>query len=245
MLSEQLSIKDWIPVGIALAGYLAGVLHNTAANVRERRKAVNSVAYSLLEMRWEVKTSNPSLIMAALRQFLLSRFGAQADIELSKPEVQQFFRQFLASVANGDRDGIGKRYSDAVRTLTPFYPIIAYRLSGESIIRIDTRIRTHYDQLRDHPIIAGDPNTPVSVALIEDRTLSQAFDEAVRSLSGDLQEVSSCCGLLTRMRIRRTIKEQDERVTSDKVFKLLTTTFEPILPKFSEPECATPRGSEP
>ena len=229
MLSDQLSLKDFIPVGTAFAGYLVAALHNAAANIRERRKAVNSVLYSLLEVRWEVKTSDPRFVMAALRRFLLERFGAQAEVELSKSEIQQFLREFVASVTPGERDGIVKRYSDAVQKLAPFYPLIAHRLAGEGIICLDVRLRTHYDLLRKHPFFAADRKTPVSIEMLEDHTLSQAFEQADKTLTCNLKAVSSSCGLLTRMRIRRMMKYQDEHASSDSFFDFLRTALEPIF----------------
>ena len=94
--------------------------------------------FSLLEMRWEIITSNPRLMMAAMLRLLVERFGGQA----------------------------GTRYSEAVQTLAPFYPIIADRLAGEGIIRIDTRLREHYDRVRQHPIIAADPLVPAFLGLV-------------------------------------------------------------------------------
>jgi hypothetical protein len=228
-MSEQLSLKDLIPVGIAFAGYFAGTLHTAAANIRERRKALNAVLFSLLEMRWEIITSDPRLMMAAIRRLLVERFGGQAELELSKPDVRQFFSQLLSSLVSAERDGIGTRYSEAVQTLAPFYPIIAHRLAGEGIIRIDTRLREHYDRVRQHPIIAADPLVPASLALIEDRTLSQMFDEASKRLAADLKDIARQFGLLARLRIYRMIKDQDERVLSDAFYGSLKIALEPML----------------
>ena len=46
-------------------------------------------------MRWELKTSNPSIAMEALRRVMVERFGDEAQRALALPEVDQFFEQLF------------------------------------------------------------------------------------------------------------------------------------------------------
>ena len=245
MISGPLTLKDCIPIAIALGSYLVGMLHSTAENMRERGKALNSVIHSLLEMRWEIKTSNPSLALAALQKFVQERLGSDAGMELSKPEVQQFVRQLFASFMPGEREGIGERYTAAVQTLAPFYPLTAHLLSAGSIIRIDARIREHYDRLRQHPLIAADAKAPAALALLEDRSLIRAIEEAAERLSADLEALCSRCGPLTRLRIRRAMREQDTRASSKEFYSVLEEAMSQILTGIPSFDRNTTSGPDP
>ena len=68
MTEGPLSLRDLLPLGTAVVGYAVGGLHTALANIRERRKALNSLLYVLLQLRFEVKKSNPTYLLAAIRQ---------------------------------------------------------------------------------------------------------------------------------------------------------------------------------
>jgi hypothetical protein len=59
MNAESVTFRDIVPLATAVAGYIVGTLRTAAANLRERRKALNAVVYALLKLRRDVDASNP------------------------------------------------------------------------------------------------------------------------------------------------------------------------------------------
>jgi hypothetical protein len=190
-------------------------MNTEAANVRERRKALNAVLYTLLEIRWEVMASNPATILAVLKELLTERFGPQADQEFAKPEIRDFFRQLIAAAVPADREGLAERYVQSVQTLAPFYPLIAHRLTGAQITAFDQKMHEHYDRLRAHPVLAADPNVPLAIGQLEDHTLETAFAHAKQSLTDSIDLIRRCYKSPMRWRIKAVLRRQDQQASAD------------------------------
>jgi hypothetical protein len=229
-MNYQWTPKDLIPLCTAAAGYVVGILHTAAANFRERRKALNAVLFSLLEVRWEITASSSSAISGALKAILIENFGPQAAEELAKPEIRNFFRQLITSAVASGREGMMERYVEAVKILAPFYPLIAHRLSGERIMAVDKQLHEYYERLRANPSLTTDPAAPFTIDELEDHTLDRAFVHARQSLTDSIALISKCYWGPMRWRISSALRDQDLRSSPDELIAFIKKNLEPLLP---------------
>jgi hypothetical protein len=82
------------------------------------------------------------------------------------PSTQNAWRQ--EATATGF-DALIMRYNDAVRDVTPFYPILSYRLTADPIVVLRTFIKGYYERVRQRPDVTNDPQAPVVLAAMEEK----------------------------------------------------------------------------
>lgn len=218
-----------VPLLTALVGYFFSQMQAAGNIGRERYKALNGVLYTLLEMRWEMKTSNPSIAMEALRRVMVERFGDEAQRVLALPEVGQFFEQLFEHLLPSGRDSLAKRYSEAVQVIVPFYPTVAYQLASPDIIHLDSKIRTYLDKVRQHPAIVLDPAAPASMSILQHQLLAKAFDQALTKLTEDLQRIVALYPFFKQIKIARVVRSQDRGDSTDELYKFVNETFEKLM----------------
>lgn len=150
MASEALTPRDvLLPFLGAGAGYVIGVLQTAAANMRERRKALNTVLYALLQMRREARISNPrAVILPQISDLILRRFGPDAVARFVQMGVPAVIYDALQATAGDRLSALTTQYNEAVRALIPVDPLLAYSLTGDRLIRLDSFVKNYYEHVR-------------------------------------------------------------------------------------------------
>ncbi len=78
-LDESFARYLIVPLVTGVLAYAFGQLQARGSLVRERKKALNAVLYSLLELRWEIMASDPEVLLRTLNRFIRERFGECGD----------------------------------------------------------------------------------------------------------------------------------------------------------------------
>lgn len=212
--------------------YLSATLQTIGAFRRERRKALNGVLYSLLEIRWEIIASDPKLVNEFLRRLIEERFGKESTSILETSEVQSLVGQLLDTrVPFLETEGLASRYAEAIETLVPFCPLIAHRLAGTKIVNLDQSLRKYYQSSRRHPAVTLDPNAPAAITRLETSTIEQAFCEGTQKLTSDVKRIAWELGPLTGVKALLELKRQDRRFSTDEFYDLFNRVVSPVLPQ--------------
>jgi hypothetical protein len=216
MTSEALTLRDLLlPFLGAAAGYVVGVLQTAATNLRDRRRALNAVLFSLLQMRGEILTSNPRDMLAALGRYLSKRFGPEATKALADSNVRALIYQVMQDLTSARIPSLETRYQEAIKTLVPFYPLLAYRLRGDRISLLSAFSKNYYERVRQIPDIANDPNAPTALRVIEHHTADVAFAKAASQLAEDICAVASAFSVFGRSRVMSVLEEQSKPIADE------------------------------
>jgi hypothetical protein len=213
-----LTYRDLIPIGTAIAGYVAGTLKVAAANVRERRKALNTTLYALLKLRSEARSGNPRELLLQVRRFMVARFGVGVVDLITRPELRSFIYRTVQDASTAKMTVAIDQYREAVKALAPFYPLLAHRLDADRAANLQTLIRGYYERVRlqtDLPEVHSDPQ---AMDLMEDQTLDLAFTKALERLSDDIHAVAGKLWWLSRRAALSALRQQD-RPADDEDFE--------------------------
>jgi hypothetical protein len=210
-----LSIRDLLPLATAVAGYAVGGLRTALANVRERHKALNSLLYVLLQLRFELKRSNPTFLLDALSKIITSRYGPDIARSFGDPNIRRLLNSLLENAIGTQSAAASARYNDAVHALAPFHPLLAYRLTGEQVIQYEAFVKRYYDAVRQQPDILRDASAPAALGTMERQTLDLAFTKAMEQLAEDALQVAKASWTLKRFYARGVLQRQDAAPDSE------------------------------
>ncbi len=215
-LSSIPSKEVLIPLVTGLIGYVSAALQSIGTLRRERHKALNGVLYSLLEIRWEIRASDPALMQETLRRMISKRLGEGSAPILETPEAQRLIGQLLdIRIPLLKKERLATRYAEAVKATVPFCPLIAHRLAGMDVVSLDQSLRSYYEGIRRHPALALDPNVPASITRLESRTIEQGFTEAQLKLTKDVRRIAWRLGPATWVKAHFALRRQDRRLSPD------------------------------
>lgn len=240
MINTTLSLRELLPVATAVAGYLAGGLHTALANIRERRKALNALLYVLLQLRFEIRRSNPKQVLGALKTFISQRYGSDTALKLDDPALHEVLVAALGKAVEVDSKQISTRYFETVSDLAPFDPLLAYRLTGDQVVRYEGVVNRYYESLRQLPDLANDPHAPPTLAVMEQHTLDLAFEHAMEQLSSDVKRVARASWTFNWPSAIWALRRQDavslDTSEMEKHVDQLFTEMARIHPEFSLPQ---------
>jgi hypothetical protein len=215
MNAESVTFRDIVPLATAVAGYIVGTLRTAAANLRERRKALNAVVYALLKLRRDVDASNPRQTLVQLSRLLIKRFGEEAIVALAQPGVRNLVYDAVRSFSADRMTNVAQRCAESIGMLVPFCPLLAYRLAGDRVAQLHPFVSRYYDSIRARPGVVSDPRGSEILAAMEDQTLDVAFKKTQEELADDIRCVAAKISIFSRLRILRTLRMQDDDVSDD------------------------------
>lgn len=238
---NSLTLKDWLPLLIGLAGIVAGAilteLRALIAGSRERRRALNVLLYELLQLRFEIKTSNPRTVLEAISRIAERKYGAGVAQGLKDPAFVVLISKVFIEAGFSDTSKLAERYETAVRALVPFEPLLAYRLSGnERLAKLERVIGTYYREVSQMPSVVSDPNAPALLPIVANATTQILVEEVMRELATDVMIVARARAwpvlrwvwipLVTSIRLRR-----QDRVATERLDRKLEELLEKVVPQ--------------
>lgn len=202
--------------GAAVGGFI-GELRALLQERRERRRALRQLLYQLLEVRYRVSTTDPRAIPRVFQKYVEGRFGPDAARQVGLPHAQRLFRQISQVVAEAlSRNPVAAHYQQAVDTVAPYDPILAYRLRDlGGLVHLDTQITQYYDRMMAIPDVAADPQAQVFRSDLEASTLEKAYSDALEHLSNKIRLVACGIGIMSWLRIRKVLCRQDQPSDAD------------------------------
>jgi len=209
-------------------------LHATLQDVRERRRALRSVLFMLLELRYEIRRREPREVVSVMTRYLVSRFGGVDEAALTTPEARAFFaRAIKTMITSMEGASLAARYNEAIGKLAPYNPLLAYLLSGrDTVLKLDEALGAYFATA-----IADQPDSP-SQAKIDEATgkmTEEIYRDALDELAKSAAEVSKQLWTLTYLRTKRILARQDEPIDSKELSKFLDSWMPSDLGPSSPP----------
>ncbi len=203
-----------LPVASALAGAIVGgVVAEVRAMLqsgRERRRALRVLLYEVLNLRYEIRRRDPRAVIEAMRKLVERKFGQEQAKSFDSPEAQKAIGIVRALLDESTERAIAPRYEAAVDALAPHDPIVAYRLRDQSrLMKLDSVIQDYYKQATEHFGGCQEAGVDAAVTKIESATIEVAQGDALQDLAGDVKELASAIGPITRYRVGSTLRRQD------------------------------------
>jgi hypothetical protein len=187
--------SEWIAPISGIVGLIVGAFISefriVLADARERRRALNVLLFDLLELRNDVRTSNPRLLIDTLQRILRRKFPGVDITAFLGQLLQPIIASIHKEVMGNSRLRLTERYEGALHTLVPYDPMLAYRLAGsERLAAVERAIALYYDKIAQHPGVANDPNAPRFLSVIQDETTTALIDEVLKNLADDLRRIA-------------------------------------------------------
>lgn len=212
-----MSLLALIPVLAALAGAFIGGLVAEVRTVlemrRERRKALNRVLWTQLDLWYDLEQSDVGELIDEFMSGMAKRLGVTTDEFKIPAEHQDMFTavlaQFVGEARNPDLD---VNYEEAVDSLAIFDPILAFRLSGKTkFSRPREQSEAYLAKVIQH-FGGGDENDlKPGVDLMRPFLRREMFDSARKVLREDIKDVAGELGRKPRKRVARLLSELSER----------------------------------
>ncbi len=220
-----------MPVLAALAGALvAGLITALLVvlqGVRERRRALRTLLYQLLELRYQIRTREPRELFPFIIKYLTSRAGPEATQKFNTPDVQHQLREVMRIATSiVSARPFAPAYQQAVEMLAPYDPILAYRLTGqEGLLGLDRELKFYYEKVVALPNINLDETQRSFVEQAQSTTLSTAYRIALDELAKKISSVGIKLSPITWYRANHVIKRQDD-LMSDELEKKMTQVLD-------------------
>lgn len=236
----DITLRDLLPIAGVIFGAIVGggiaQFHAIVAASRERRRALRTLLYELLELRFQLLRSDPIKIMEALRKVLVRRFGNDANKVIDSPEISGVLDYAMQAARNTSPVSLSSRYKQVVEALAPHDPLIAYHLAGkDTFLELESQFEQYYRQLREHPLVVADPDGSKMLKVVERASIQSVYSEALSRLAKDIVEVAKECSYLTGRRIKRVLTIQDEPPDDEFAGKLLDRYLQEVLKGQSNP----------
>jgi hypothetical protein len=216
--------RDWLPLATAIAGLFLGAiiteLHVALAGGRERRRALNVLLFDLLQLRFDVCTSNPRAIVQTLIKVAQRKFGAQHVPAEKQRELQSIIGAVLEEVLRQDRVRLTERFTNAIQELAPHDAILAYRLAGrERLTGLENAIRLYYLKVSQHPDVIGDSQAPQILGVMQEETTTALIEEVLKELAADIERIARVRSwwplrFWTPYAVKRAIRNQGAKPTN-------------------------------
>ena len=193
-----------------LIGRLIAEVRAIVQGVRERRRALRSLLFELLEVRYRVSVRNPEQFLPVLVGFVSDRFGPEAAAALRSTPVEAVINQALHTAVSAMSDvPIGPLYASAVQALAPYAPILAYRLRGKDrLVKLDELFTNYFDKALSLPVIAKDPAAVAMRADSEAALVQLAYRDAMKELASNVRRVARALSPWTYFKSRRVLSRQ-------------------------------------
>jgi hypothetical protein len=211
----------------ALAGALVGAVatetHAVLQGLRERRRALRSILFNLLELRLAARSVDPREPLRVLTAYMQERFGRAGADAMSLPEVRQFFARLVPGFAQSvQRHDIGAEYRAAVASLAPHTPLLAYRLADrERLLQLDGLLKSYFARVQDLLATSLQPADTALMNAARDEVFNAVYDGALQELTESVLEVARALSPFTWWRARRTMRGQDRPLGQDDLFALI------------------------
>lgn len=236
--------RDVLPIMGTLFGVILGAiaseLRELLAGGRERRRCLNAVLFNLLDLRHEIRSSNPRLIIDLIHRAIAKRVGEAQATVIREPAFRALLSGTFKPFLKSRRRGLAERYAASVQALVPHEPLLAYRLSGEEqLLRIDGLLENYYSRVAQEPSVSADSNAPLLISIASDSTMVAATDDALEHLRDAILGVGRARGwwmvrcLWIPLTVRRRLRLQD-RAVEEKLCGKLDHLVDEILSQMSD-----------
>lgn len=226
---DDITFKDILPAVIALAGVLLGgliaELHALIQASRERRRALRTLLFQLLELRHQIRTRNPEELLPFIIEYIRSRSGEETAQKLNTAEVQRQLREVMKIITSiASSKPFTLEYQKAVEALAPYDPIIAYRLTGqEGLLSLDRELKLYYEKVATLTGTNLDEPQRGFMEQAQSTTLKTTYYFALDALAKKIRSVGIRISPMTWYRVNRIIRYQDK--LSNKKIKEEMTRF--------------------
>ena len=233
--------QQWISLATATLGLFIGAglseLHVVLAGARERRRAFNVLLFDLLELRRDVCNSDPRKVIDTLFRVMQRKVGEEAAQVVTAPEFRAVIISVQKEIVGSDRLKLTQRYENALRSLVPHDPMLAYSLTGsERIVALERAIALYYEKVALHPEVARDANAPKFLGVMEGETTMALIGEAGNDLAADIKRVAQARRWWpfrlpwTPFAVQYALRRQDNIPTA-KMEEELEQLIDRVLPK--------------
>lgn len=217
--------ENWAPLATAIVGLFVGALisefHVALAGARERRRALNVLLFDLLQLRHDVRNSDPNLVFGTFLRVIQKKFGDVATQFFDMPQFRTTLVDIHKVLQDSDRPKLTERYENAVRGLVPHDPVLAYRLSGNAQISgVERAVALYYARVAAHPDVIKERDAPKLLSVLEDETATALIAEALKDLSADVRQVARARRwrlirwAWTPLSVEKVLVRQDQRPAS-------------------------------
>lgn len=233
--------QQWLAFATAMLGLLVGgavtEIHATLAGARERRRALSVLLFDLLQLRLDVRNSDPRNVLATLVRVGERKFGQEAAQVFASAEFRAIVVGMQEQLAGSERPKLTERYENALRALVPHDPVLAYDLSGnERIVHLERAIGLYYGQVAQHPDFAKDAHAPKFLSVMENETTTALIGEVVKDLAVDIRRVARARRpwllrlLWTPLAVQSALRRQDN-MPAAKTEQRLDELIDRVLPQ--------------
>jgi hypothetical protein len=167
----------------ALLGFLSARLLPALDASMRRRRALHRTLFDLLELRSEIKSSDPPLFWFAMFELVVDRFGSESVRELLHAGVRQFVRQAV------------------------------FRAIEMRSVALERHLASYWRRVHADPSLHVGMTTRSTLAAAEDRAASIVMQQALMALSKSIGRIALAAGARTGWRVRRALRRQDEIAT--------------------------------
>lgn len=149
------------------------------------------------------------MFLEALHRVLERKLGPGASKALGPAEQQKLFGDVQELFEDTFENPLAPRYEEAVDSLAPYDPILAYRLRNQSrVIKLDSVLQTYYKQISERFSQAG-PDQLVALPVMESVTIDLLRSDTLQDLADYAKLVASAIGPITRYRLGAALRRQD------------------------------------
>lgn len=209
MVGISLSARDLLlPIVTAVAGYVVGILQSVAADRRDRSKARNRVLYLLFQIRREVRVTNPREFLPIIANAVVKRVDAIPGELPDEKQVAALLSVLLEALSGQRRSRLTESYEAAVEDLVSTDPLLALRLTGPHIARLDAAVKEYYRRVQAQPEVIANPTAARVLASMETHALELALKESLEQLAVDIRELAASYLPIKRRRILRLLASQ-------------------------------------
>jgi hypothetical protein len=198
----------------ALLGFLSARLLPALDASMRRRRALHRTLFDLLELRSEIKSSDPPLFWFAMFELVVDRFGSESVRELLHAGVRQFVRQAVFRAIEMRSVAFVATYERALRSVIAFEPLLAHELQGrDALAALERHLASYWRRVHADPSLHVGMTTRSTLAAAEDRAASIVMQQALMALSKSIGRIALAAGARTGWRVRRALRRQDEIAT--------------------------------
>ncbi len=110
---------------------------------------------------------------------------------LGAPDFRAIISSLHKELVGPDRVKLTDRYQNALRSLVPYAPLLAYRLAGsDGIVKLERATALYYEKVAQHPEVVKDANAPKFLRVMEDETTTALISEVIGDLAADIRLVA-------------------------------------------------------
>jgi hypothetical protein len=222
-------------IGISLGAFLSGMGYYLKVK-SERLKTKKNVLYHLLEIRSLIKSEyvNPGEISNAYFDYCEDYFSRKGLLDSGKPseEMKSVIEAHVKSLTETmkpkmDIDFI-RSFEKSISALSLDHPVLAFKLRGRDKIEKILAAQSIYVENLN---IFFDSNTPEDIKEASKNHAGnlnyEVIEELIKDMDHDIRNVSSKCGPVTWLLVRKILKQSKKNAI---IFK--PEEMDPVFDKF-------------